>query len=50
MYHAQVMLRYCQGAAIQHRPCYNADSWEWKDTEFPVWDWLSWEYRVKPER
>lgn len=49
---AEVMMACANGATIQfrRRGCYT-DSWEeLKKDEEPLFDWISWVYRVKPQQ
>ena len=41
----EVMKAYDMGEKIQ---CFNDE--QWKDVNYPVWDWLHNDYRVKPKK
>lgn len=43
---AAVMLAHAGGAEIEYR---GVNSTKWHDHEPPVWDWITWVYRIKPE-
>ena len=43
----EVMLAYVNGQRIQfHKRGSKSD---WEDTTLPLWDWINYEYRIKPE-
>lgn len=44
-----VMQAFSDGKKIQ-RHCFLNSNLKWEDTEAPMWNWMAYEYRIKPER
>lgn len=45
---AEVMIAFAEGKTIQSTRCSDREI-KWEDQPSPLWDWIHFEYRIKPQ-